>query len=478
MKYLVDLSEFSYEDYKKISNYIDETCILESKQSTEVNKLIAKLKDVNNKLEKNDLSENTAKEMREVIDELNEKAEEIRKSNINIYTTIVIVTEVIKFIKIVIKVVGFIRNLVGKISEGIAEENKKLENMSQEEIEGLQNQNANLKELIQTLLKEVGKSVFSKETLKSIITDFFSVKNLVITALSILNKIIGKQAAKYLEYEKVMDKTYEMLVQAEAKIMIEKRQAKENKDKYTEECCDKVIEYIENMKKERAAERKAQSESALLEYSGNEYNVNIFKIAISDISNALQIEVENLRAYCNTATYILRRSLEMSKDTKSKKIELINKKINDTKDFVKNKNRQYDENTINTILTKYGNMFSTKYSEFGLAAREKFEKKLVEYSKMIAKIIKDYKDEVSLIVFEEKGKSINECIDKLSEKVTKKTSYETSRTIKRLFSEVDEDSSRTLDFCTEYISWCKKYINTEEVRNSIGYIVMNKLFKS
>ncbi len=83
IKELVNLEEFSYEDYKNISEYIDEAFVLESKQATEVNNLIARLKNVNNKLEKTDLSKETAQEMKEVMEELNSKADNIKQSKIN-----------------------------------------------------------------------------------------------------------------------------------------------------------------------------------------------------------------------------------------------------------------------------------------------------------------------------------------------------------------------------------------------------------
>ncbi len=333
------------------------------------------------------------------------------------------------------------------------------------------------------VLKSTVSGIFSKKTLKAILKDFFSVKSLIILIIGTLSKFIGKRAVLYLGYEKSIDKCYEILIRSEAKVMITKRKAKKNKDKYTEECCDKMIEYIEEMKKERIKERmkdKDVFESSILEeYKGNEYNVNTFKIVMRDINDAMMIEKQNLNMYCDTATYIVRRSLEITEDNYKDKLKLIDDKITRLNTFVKDDNRRYDRQSLESLFKKYGNMFSVKYSSYGLAAREKFEKKLADFSKDIYDTMTEYQDTLYDLLkdSEDDEKKIDTSLETLINKVYKKTNPSIANTIKRLVNDVNDDSRKCFDICKEFIKWCNNNLKTQTIKSSFQYILLNALFK-
>lgn len=471
IKPLIDLTEVNYIYYNEMINCINEFFIT-PKQEEEVNRILERLKNVNSDLDNKKITKNTREEIQSILDDLDATSDEVKNRNIKGFKAILIATELVKLTLNIIKIVGFVRKIIGDIKEANVEIDP--DKITEEDIEN----NKTLKDII----KDSIKNSLTKESIINSIKNFFSVKSLLIMALKSINKLINKTTKRYLEYEKNIDKYYELLLNAEAKVMIDKRKAKENKDKYTEECCDKMIEYIEKFKKDRVRERvSSTNESVLQEYSGNEYNINTFRLVIQDLSNALAIEEENLRAYCNGSLYIIRRSLEINKDNYKDKITLMTQKISKIKDFVDDVDRKYDKDTIDMIFHKYGNMFSVKYSSYGLEVRKKFEEKLSEYAKSMFTIIESYyKDAIDLLYYYSKSADTSTLVraDSLAKIVENNSTTSVANTCKRLYNEIDDDCRKTFDMCNEYIKWCKDNLKTQFIKNSIGYKILNSgLFK-
>ena len=486
-EYLIDMSDITYDDYKSIYSYIDEAFIIpDMKQDNEVKRTLDKLKKVNKNLDDYKFDDETEESMKEVLEELKDHAETIRKKNITIYTSIAIASEVIKYTYKIISFYKFINDSVLPIFKKGPGGTSKLNPSNFDPRDyNIKPGDGKVKVFLKIFfskktIKEIAGKMFTMDTLKGMLKEMFSLKTLIITILSVMNSYLHAFACRYISYEKAIDKTYEMLLECEARMMKEKREAKKNNDKYLEESCDKIIEFIETKKKEHVKEKmavqKANESTVLSEvYKGNEYKINTLKLVCRDIREALEIEISNLDTYCNTAIYILRRALEINEDNKETKIKAIEDKIEKTKNYVNDADRQYDKSSLDALLSKYISMFSTKYSTFGLAAREKFEKRLEEFAKRIGEIYENYKQNLTNIL-REKSFNLNAMIDKLNSKVTNKSSIRTSNEVRRLFLEVNEDSARTVEFCNNYIRWCKKQLSLKEVKYSLTNLVLNKLF--
>lgn len=477
---LIDLSEFTYGDYKRLESYMEETSFLnETKQETEVNNLVAQLKKINDDLDNGKITVNTKTEIERIVKELNKNAEEIRKGNIRIFTTIFVVAELTKITLKIIGIVSFIRSICPS-KEDIDDVE-----ITEKDIEEMKKFKHKWTYVIYSFFKNLIKDTFTKENLKQILKDFFSIKTLLEYIRDALLKYTIKTSKAYMGYEKNADKSYEILINAEAKLEVEKKDAEKTNDKYTAECCDKIIKTIEEIKKDRVKQVMMQkqvqlNESTLQEdYLGNEYKIASFKIIMRDIDESLIVESENLRQYCNTALYIIKRVLEVNDKNAKTKIKLIEERIKAANAFVNDVNRLYDKTTLDTLLKKYGNIFSVKYSSYGLKARTAFEKKLVAHRNTILEIMKNYYHELSLIASDKESEKmrVNTSLNKIYSKIENKVSPEDLKKIKELVNKINDDSTKTFDLAKDYIKWSKENLQTQKIKTNLLYVLINAVFK-
>lgn len=462
---LIDLSEMTLDEYFSMESYMNENMVItEASEEKYINDMIHKLEKVNTDLNNKKINEDSIKEMQSIMEELDQVASKIRKKKMVTYGTLSIVTKAIQIVEKIHDIYKFCKG-IGLFDDTPEDETKEKEKFN----------------LLKAIV-DITKSVFSKDFLKSTIKSIFNLKSIAFKVLGALIKVVNVQSTKYYKYEKSTDKAYEMILKLEAKMMVEKRKAKENKDKESEAICDKVIETAEVIKKERIRQKaivdKAKNESVLFEYTyqGNEEKLNTFKLVCRDINEAMNINISNLRKYCDTALYIARRVKEVSDSNVESKINSMKSKIEECKEYVEDVDRQYDERSINILFRKYGNLFSTVYSTYGMKARDKFENKLGDYYREINRVMREYKKELSSIVSDTADNSIDKSIKLLYDKLDSKTSSATSSKVKDIFNRVNEDSKSTMENCKYYIDWCRKTLNTEEIKSSIKYIIFNKLF--
>ena len=473
---LINLENYSYQDYLDINEFINETFT----ESNEVNKMLEEFKKVVVNLD-DDLESFDKEKVEKLLDNLDKNATKINVQNKNIYKTISTISTLIQFIETIISICKFFKVIKGFVTDQISRSKNAEElfnSLPKEEQKALLADKKAFKKWWKQAVKD---PVSFKEKVKNGIKDFFTVKTLILKALSIINKMIGARYTKLLSYEQNVDKAYELLLNCEAKMMTEKRRAKSNNDTTTEENCDAVIEFIENLKKERVKARelarRAQNESTILESERSENKINNFRLVCRDIAEALDIEKENMKAYCDTALYVVRRSLELTEENKDKKIDLIEDKIKKTEDFVSNIDRVYDKQTIDTLLKKYSSMFSIKYTSFGMKAKENFEKKLASVAKEMNDYIDNYHKQLYILVSGDQTTSINQILNRLEEKVTKKVNQSTYNNIRRIISGLDDKSGSTFDFCKVYIDWCRSNLDIVNIKNTLKYKVLYKLFK-
>lgn len=440
------LSEFSYNDYVDITNIIDESFVInEALDENNVSKKLAdKLSKITEKLKNHTATDEDIEESKKILEDLVKVSNKISRKEYKVYKILYTITIVVNFAYYLIELAniaqGFVQGLKGK-ADGI-----KLD---------------------------------FKDKVKASIKSFFSVKSLIKLVLLVINNSLKDIFKDLMDYAKVVDKTYEILIRTEANIMVEKRKAKKNHDSKTEEACDMVIEYIENMKRERMKQlsiAKKEKES-IHESLEKEMDINTFKIVCRDIAEAISIEVENLRAYCNAATYLTRRALEVNESNKTTKINTMIKKLKSTEKFVKDDSRYYDQTTLKNIFKRYEGYSSTRFSEYGIKAREKFEDKLYEASEEIKKITDKYYKEMSIIITGKEGSSIASSIDRLKDTISRNSSYETSLDVINIVYKIDDNARMVTDFCKAYIKWCKEKTKAYDYKHSTRYFIFNKLFK-
>ena len=440
------LSEFSYNDYIDIVNIIDESFVITESldEGYEARKLADKLKKYTEKIKNKTVTEEDLTDTKETLEELTKVAKKINKRDYKVYNIIYIVT-------IVVDVMFFILEL-GDAINAFKHRNDP-ENLT----------------------------MSKKDKIKTEIKSLFSLKTFISLGILLINSVIHDKFKGLMDYTKVVDKTYEILNRTEAKVMMEKRKAKKKNDTKTEEACDMVIEYVENMKRERMKQisiaNKEKEKKSFNEGAGTELDVNMFKIACKDISAAISTEIENLRAYCNGAIFLARRALEINKSNKPNKITSMKNKIDRVESFVKDDNRYYDQNTLKNIFKRYEGFKTTKFSKYGIKAREKFEEKLFEAGEEIKKITNEYYKEMSIIATGKEGSSINSSIDIIKDKVSKQASYEISLEVVNLLNKIDDDARMTTDFCKAYIKWCREKTNAYDYKHSPIKFIFNKLFK-
>lgn len=470
-EYLINLSEFTYEDYLSMDSYINE-----SYQSKEVDRLVDKLKDLVNKAKNGDIDENTKDDIEDTMSELNKKADEISDKNKSLYKSIYVISTIVSVIETVVSICSLANTLFGKDGEPeppVDKNGKPLVIKTKRELILYI-----LKSTFSPIAREV-KNFFKGKTITEVmiagLKKFFTVKNILSMALSSINKFIGAKAFSALEYEKMTDKSYEILINCESKLMIEKRKAKQNKDSKTEENCDMVIAYIEKLKKNRMKEISTKNESVILEYNGNEMNINNFRQICRDLYNAIEIEKQNLNKICEFNLYTLRKALSASKDNIDSRIDLIERKQKAIDDYINDEDRLYNKKVIDAIFNKYNNLFSNKYSKYGMASREKFEKRLSDIQSEIVSIINSYSEELENI--KSKYNVKGEIIDAINAKLIDDIGLDSLTKIKDVYLRSKDDLERISQFCLDYIKWCKSNLNTAKIKNSLKYKFINKIFK-
>ena len=483
---LINLENFSYEDYLEAKEFMNEAFIMEGSQSYEIEHLLKRLSEVNSNLKNKNIEKLDKDEIDKLLEDLERASSNVSKKNINTYTFINTITKVVEFVDYIMTFYDIFTSVKGMIQDTKKLNTQKvtdaLNKLSPKEINELNGNKEKLKEFVKKTTKDnlPFKTKLAYKAVPKVIdmiTDFFSIKTLVSKAVNILNSYLGNWSKTMLSYEKGMDKGYELLLSCEAKMMIKKRKAKETNDKELEASCDKVIELVENLKKERVKakelERRAKNESAILESERTEFNVNTFKLVCRDIAEALKTEKENLKVYTDAALFLVKRALEVTDKNKDSKFKLMESKIQEAHKFAKDINRAYDRNSINALLHKYSNLFSTKYSKFGFRVREDFENTLQKYAKDMLTIMNNYgKELISTLSIKEKTINMNLVLMYLEDQC--KCSRTIFNQIKRMIMEIQDEAEITFDITNEYIKWCKATINVN--KDSLKFKILHKLF--
>lgn len=460
---LIDLSEISYEDYLLAEKYINESLLFKSKEEKEIENTLSKLSELSKIISPDKLTLGDIDNLNNVANELNNKADKIKNIKVKTYLCISVISKSVEIIDKIISTISFVKSL--KTTDSSSNNNT--------------TDDENVKK--ESRIKILFKTIFSKETLKSTIKSLFTLKNIIKTLLSSINKVIGKYNWRMYRTEKDIDKGYEILLKCEAKMIIEKKKAQENNDKDTESSCNEIIDFINKFKKERERQKaieQSKNESSILieEYKGDEYKLTTFRLICRDLGEALDIDVSNLRSYCNSALYMIRRVLEMNDSNYTKKLSSIKEKLKETNNYVKDPDRQYNGVSLQALFSKYSHMFSNTYSNFGMKIREDFESKLEKYAIEMSKIMYDYKVELSIIITGKEENSIESSMDQLKSKLSKKLSKSNIDKVYLILDDIDNESKKTIENCLEFIQSIKKISDSNRIKNDIKYIVFKKLF--
>lgn len=471
---LINLENYTLEDYQDMEDFIQETFV----EKEEINKMLEEFKKVVDALD-SDITTFDREKIEKLLDSIDKTASKVNTHNKNVYRTVKYISTFIQFIEIIISICNFVKSMKAMNDEKDARVQDALNKLTPEERDALKKNKKAFMKFYKQNSKDP-RSLKDKIT-GSIIDDikeFFTVKGLVKKALSTLNKFLGTKAKEYLKYETEADKGYELLLNCEAKMMVEKRKARKMNDKEAEENCDLVIEFVENLKKERVKKkeeaRRAQYESASIQESErSEFKINNFKLVCRDLAEGLNIEKANLRKYCDTAIYVVRRALETTDENKELKLELMEKKLKEAQDYVDSLDRAYDRKTLMTLFKKYSSMFSVKYSKFGIKAKDKFEAQLANIGKEIKDIVENYYKTLASIIGSSSSVDIKDVMNELEHKVN--CSSTTLSGIKRIIKELDDSSSVTIDVCNGFINWCLKNLEITGIKEKLKFKIFSKI---
>ena len=242
---LINLENYTLEDYQDMEDFIQETFV----EKEEINKMLEEFKKVVDALD-SDITTFDREKIEKLLDSIDKTASKVNTHNKNVYRTVKYISTFIQFIEIIISICNFVKSMKAMNDEKDARVQDALNKLTPEERDALKKNKKAFMKFYKQNSKDP-RSLKDKIT-GSIIDDikeFFTVKGLVKKALSTLNKFLGTKAKEYLKYETEADKGYELLLNCEAKMMVEKRKARKMNDKEAEENCDLVIEFVENLKK-------------------------------------------------------------------------------------------------------------------------------------------------------------------------------------------------------------------------------------
>ena len=171
------LSEFSYNDYIDIVNIIDESFVITESldEGYEARKLADKLKKYTEKIKNKTVTEEDLTDTNETLEELTQVAKKINKRDYKVYNIIYIVT-------IVVDVMFFILEL-GDAINAFKHRNDP-ENLT----------------------------MSKKDKIKTEIKSLFSLKTFISLGILLINSVIHDKFKGLIDYNKVVDKTYEIII--------------------------------------------------------------------------------------------------------------------------------------------------------------------------------------------------------------------------------------------------------------------------
>ena len=286
-----------------------------------------------------------------------------------------------------------------------------------------------------------------------------------------------------------LDTAYQVLVKIESEAMVNKRKAKQEKDKKTEDYCDKLIEIVEDFKVKRRkdlqeeAKKKAnnvnESYYYLLDESQKvETNINNFKQSLDELNIFMNNAFEHIKVVYGSCEYITKKALSINEKNKDSITEDIKNEVNKCTDSYK----AIDEDIpifpqFEKLISKF-DKFSTKYSKYGLKVREKFEKRLIEFNKRVVDYINESMDTLCELTNQPKGSNINSILDILETRVYESCKdKEKTDVILNTFCSIYNSGLIYLGFIYSEMDWAYRITKASNIKQSLRYKLFRKLVK-
>ena len=296
-------------------------------------------------------------------------------------------------------------------------------------------------------------------------------------ALSTLNIIINM--IFICNYTRSYDKVYEILMNLESKAKMENRKAKKANDEQKIKQTEKVIEFIEEFKTKRRNEYKEASkqESAILvESDKSEIKINNFKQSIDEIARYLNIAFRKMKILCDATLTMAKKCNSMSDKNKDKILNFLIDKADEANKELENE-EMINVALADSLINRWGKTLTSKYSKYGMAAREKFEKKLTEYNNEVIDYLNNFYDELSTLVTGEKGKGIAEVSKILYDKMRNNASVEAADKANHIIASWYNTHLDYYKFILNEIAWAKSVINSSAIKKTLRYKILSKIVK-
>ncbi len=372
----------------------------------------------------------------------------------------------------------------------------------------------NLKKLAKRLKDGSIENDELKEELQDIYEDLKSIGNiknyagssspvLTITSIALIASIIGIYFSAAIEngplalslgiltlllsiiftgsFDHSYDKVYDILIDLESKAKMENRKAKKANDEEKVKQTEKVIKFIEDFKTKRRNEYKeakaAQQESAVVtESDKSEIKINNFKQSVDEIARYLNIAFRKMKLICDTTLTMAKKCNSMNDKNKDKVLNFLIDKADESNKALK------DEEMVNvaladSLINKWGKTLTSKYSKYGMAVREKFEKKLADYNNEVIDYLNKFYDELSTAITGEKGNGIGKVSESLYDKMRKSASVEAADKANHIIASWYNGHLDWYKFIINEIGWAKSVISSNAIKKTLRYKILSKIVK-
>lgn len=298
-------------------------------------------------------------------------------------------------------------------------------------------------------------------------------------AISIFMAVCTEVAINRCAYDKV----YEILIQTESKAMLEKKKAKEINDTKYEKQMDRLIEFIEEFKTKRRNEYKnrnnnyeTESVQFISESDKSEIKVNNFKQSVDEVDRYLNIAFKKVKICSETVLFMVKKALSMNTKNKDKVLNEIIDKGNQSSDDL-DKGEIINITLADSLIRKWGNTFSSKYTSYGMEVRENFEKRLASFNSEVIDYINKFNDELSTLVCGAKGKSIKEIANKLHENVRHNASIDAADKANDTIASWFNGNMNYYYFIDQEIHWAQSMMKSTKIKSTLRYKIFSKFAK-
>jgi len=224
-------------------------------------------------------------------------------------------------------------------------------------------------------------------------------------------------------------------------------------------------------------EVKARQESAVVtESDKSEAKINNFRQSVDEVNRALNNAFNKIKLSADVIINMITKANSINEKNKDKVVNDIidiGKQGND--DFFKQE--RIDVRLYDDLLKRWSKTFSAKYSPYGMKVREKFEDKVASFNDKVIEYVNGFYDKVNSLMGEDK-KEMKVLMNKLFEETRKKSSVQDAERIHdAIASWYNNGLYGYLNFIRNEIAWTRSVVNTDKIKHSLRYKLLSKIVK-